>query len=200
MKKLVFAVALVSSLAFAADPAKPADAAGNPYASWKPKKVTKKDTKGIDAFYKDLEEKWTKGDIEGVAAMHDFPIYMMTDNTAGVVSSGEWNKDRFVEMMKPAFENMPKDMKMKTTPKPTFITDTIAFVEESHSMTMGKGKPETWTSMAILIHKDGKWMVKGGAEGGWGDMMGEKKTEAAPAKDPGTKTADAKPAAAPAKK
>ena len=209
MKKLVIAICFASCVAFAADApkadAKPADA--NPAVGWKPKKVTKKDTKGIEAFYKETQAMWMKGDVEGLAAMHDFPVFMLTDNAAGITSGGEWTKDMFMQAMKPALENMPKDAKIKTTTKPSFVTDSIAFVEENHTMTIGKGKPESWTSASILVLKDGKWMVKGGSEGGWGDMMpapAEKKAEAAPA-DKGTKTADAKqpaaaPAAAPAKK
>jgi len=206
MKNLVFAATLISSLAFAAEPAKadaPADAA-NPMAGWKPKKVTKKDTKGIDALYKASEEAWQKGDLAAAEALHDFPLYMMTDNAAGVVSSGNYSKEEWNQMMKPALENMPKDVKMKSTHKPTFVTDSIAFVEETHTMTPPKGKPETWTSASIVILKDGKWMFKTAVEGGWGDMMGEKKAEAAPAAAPaaqpaGQKTADSKaPAAAPA--
>jgi hypothetical protein len=185
MKKLlILAVVACASFAFAED-AKPAD---NPMANWKPKKVTKKDTKGIDALYKTSDEAWKKGDLAAAEALHDFPVYMMTDNAAGVVSSGEYSKEQWTQMMKPAMEGM-KDVKMSRKVKPTFVTETIAFVEENNTMTVGKGKPETWTSASIVILKDGKWMFKGGAEGGWGDMMGEKKTEAAPAQDTGTKTA-----------
>ena len=105
-----------------------------------------------------------------------------------------------MNVMKPAFENMPKDIKHTIKPKPTFVSDSIAMVEEQHSRTPPKGKAENWSDGTILILKDGKWLVKAAAEGGWGDMMAappaEKKTEAAPA--PGTKTADSKPAAQPA--
>src|SRR5688572_13472770 len=112
MKKLVFAATLVSCLAFAGDaPAadKPA-ADANPMANWKPKKVTKKDTKGIDALYKASDEAWKKGDLAAAEALHDFPIFMFTDNSAGVVSGGEWNKDQWTQTMKGAMEGM-KDMK-----------------------------------------------------------------------------------------
>jgi hypothetical protein len=206
MKNVVLACCLFASVAFAADAAKPADAkpAEGAAPQWKPKQPTKKDTKGIEALYKQVDELSKKGDLEGMAALYDFPAFMMTDNSAGVVSADEWTKDKWMGIMKPAMENMPKDLKHTVKPKPTFVSDSIAFVEEQNSRTIGKGKPETWTSASIVILKDGKWMFKGGAEGGWGDMMGppaEKKTEAAPADNkaaPGTKTADSKPAAQPA--
>ncbi len=203
MKNLILAAALVSSVAFAAEPAKadakPADGAAP--MGWKPKKVTKKDTKGIDALYKASEDAWMKGDLAAAEALHDFPVFMLTDNSAGVVSGGQWDKEMWNQAMKPALENMPKDVKMQTKTKPTFVSDSIAFVEETHTMTPKGGKAETWTSASMVILKDGKWMFKAGAEGGWGDMpMPEKKAEAAPAAQPAAqKTGEAKqPAAAPA--
>jgi uncharacterized protein (TIGR02246 family) len=210
MKKLVLACCLFAGAALAAEPAKapeakPADAKGaeakpgEGMAAWKPKVATKKDTKAIEAFYKSMDEAAKKGDLEALAAMHDFPVLMLTDNAAGVGSGDSWTKEQWMNVMKPAFENMPKDMKFSVKPKVTWITDSIAMVEEQHSRTPPKGKAENWSDGTILILKDGKWLVKAAAEGGWGDMMpppAEKKTEAAPA--PGTKTADSKPAAQPA--
>ncbi len=200
MKNLVLACLFVATSAFAADAAKPAadakpaDAAAMP--QWKPKAVVKKDTKGIDALYKQMDDLVKKGDVEGLSALYDFPAMMMTDNSAGVVSTDEWTKEKWMGIMKPAIENMPKDMKHSIKTKPTFVTETIAFVEETNTRTIGKAKPESWTTESILVNKDGKWLFKGGAEGSWGDMMAasEKKSDAAPAAAPGTKTAAAAPA------
>jgi hypothetical protein len=216
MKKLVFALSMIAAVAFAAEPPKgdtkaapPAaaggDAAANPMANWKPRQVTKKDTKGIEALYKICEEAMKKGDVDTMAAHWDFPVYMITDNAAGVTMGDLWTKDMWMQTMKPMFENMPKDAKHTMKTKATFLTDSIAFVEENHSMQMGKEKAQTWTSGSIVVLKDGKWMFKTGAEGGWGDMPQPKKADTAPAAAPGQKTADAKqpaaaPAAAPAKK
>jgi hypothetical protein len=213
MKKLVLACCLIAGSVFAADAAKPADAkpAEGAAPQWKPKAVAKKDTKGIEALYKQMDELAKKGDVEGLAALYDFPALMLTDNSAGVVMGAEWDKEKWVATMKPAFENMPKDMKHSVKTKPTFISESIAFVEESNTRSIGKAKPESWTSGSFVVLKDGKWMFKAGAEGGWGDMMpppAEKKADAAPADSkaaPGQKTADnkapaAQPAAQPAKK
>ncbi|MBK7862762.1 MAG: nuclear transport factor 2 family protein [Archangiaceae bacterium] len=191
MKSLVLAATLISCLAFAAEPAADAKPADNAMAGWKPKHVTKKDQKGIDQLYKEMDEIWKKGDLEAAAAHHDFPIFMLTDNAAGVTSGGEWNKEMYMQAMKPAMEGMPKDMKISHKFKVSWVTDSIAFVEETNTMTPPKGKSDTWTSASVLVLKDGKWMFKGGAEGGWGDMMPEKKAEAAPAAQP-AKTAETK--------
>src|SRR6185436_19905289 len=103
MKKLVFAATMLSSLAFAAEPAKAAAPAAapaadakpageNPMAAWKPKKVTKKDQKGIDELYKGVEEAWKKGDLAALEAVHDFPVFMLTDDSTGATKGMEASK------------------------------------------------------------------------------------------------------------
>lgn len=198
MKKTLFAVSMmVAAVAFAAEPMKanepmktteaPAAAA----AKWAPRKVTKKDTKGIEALYKACEDAMAKGDVETIASHWDFPAWMLTDNAAGVTSAMNWSKEEWVKSMKPAIEGMPKDAKMSTKTKVTFLSDSIAWVEENHSMQMGKAK-ESWVSGSYVVLKDGKWLFKSAAEGGWGDVTPEKKAEApamAPATAPGTKAA-----------
>lgn len=191
MKHLVLACCLVSFVAAAEDTAAPAGG------GFKPRHVTKGgDKKGIDELYKTCDELAKKGDWEGMAARVDFPVMMMTDNAAGVPSTSMWEKAQWLETMKKAGADMPKDMKMAKKQKYTFISDSLAFVEETNDMTMGKVK-DKWTSAAIVELKDGKWMFKGMIEGGWGDAMpAEKKAEAAPAPSP--KPAEKTPAAAPA--
>ena len=192
MKKLLVCCSLVLSYAaFAADP----PPMGGP-ASRKP---TKKDSKGIEALYKASEEAWKKGDLEAAAAMYDFPAWMVSDNAAGVVDAQMWTKDQWMANMKPMAENMPKDVKMTHKQKITFITDSMASVEETTTSDANK-KKETWTSFSTVIQKDGKWMFKSGIEGGWGDMMAAKAAEApAPAMKPAAAPA-AKPAPAAAPK
>src|SRR5437763_1927633 len=106
MKNLVFACCIVASAAFAADPAKPADpnakpadpaaakpaegAAANPMANWKPRLVTKKDTKGIDALYKECDDAMKKGDLEANAAAFDFPTFAITDKSDNTTMSDTW--------------------------------------------------------------------------------------------------------------
>jgi hypothetical protein len=208
MKKLVCACAVLTlgGAAFAADPkpatpaaqgmAKPAEtmkpadamkpadtmkqpAGANAMAQWKAPKVTKEDKKGVDALYKAMDEAWKSGNVEAVAANIDFPVTMATDSSTGATMADSWTKEKWVQMMKPAVENMPKDMKMKNTHKTTFISDNMAMAIEEHTMTMGKQK-QSWKSASMLVKKGDKWMVKMMAEGGWGDMMGGQKGAAAP--------------------
>jgi len=214
MKKLIASCTLaLCCTAWAAEPAKaaapapaaadakPADAAATPMPQWKPRHVTKKDTKGIEALYKASEDAMKKGDLEAMAALNDYPMWMGTDNAAGVPSYSEMNKEAWMASMKPAMENAPKDMKMTSKIKATtFITDSLAFVEHTSTMQMGKMK-DSWVSASLVVLKDGKWMFKQMVEGGWGDVMSSaKKVEApAPAAAPKKAEAMAAPAAAPAK-
>ncbi len=137
-----------------------------------------------------------KGDVDAVAARVDFPVMMMTDSTAGVPSTSMWEKAMWMETMKKSAADMPKDMKMAKKTKIIFISDSLAMVEETNDMTMGKAK-DKWTSASIVELKDGKWMFKGMIEGGWGDMAPPPKAEAAkaePAKTPVKPAEPAKPA------
>lgn len=190
MKNLALACCLFAFAATAED----APAAGG----FKARHVTKGgDKKGVEELYKACDDAMKKGDMDAMAARVDFPVMMMTDNAAGVPSTVMWEKAQWLESMKKSMAEMPKDMKMAKKTKVTFITDSLAMVEETNDMTMGKVK-DKWTSASLVTLKDGKWMVKAMVEGGWGDAMPAPKTaEAAPA--PAPKPAEKTPAAAPAK-
>jgi len=146
-------------------------------AGWVPRKVTKKDDKAIDAFYKQYEETMMKGDMTTQATMVDFPVYMATDDAKGMVSAGTYNKEQYVKMMEASMKAMPKmsPEEMKKQAKSTkrsydYLTDTMVMVNSECTMNMGKEKVTTKGS-ELLINKDGKWMVKSMVAGGWGDMM-----------------------------
>ena len=116
MKHLALACCLVASIAFAEDAAAPA--AGG----FKPRHVTKGgDKKGVEELYKTSDELTKKGDFDALAARVDFPVMMLTDNAAGVVTSTIWDKATWVETMKKAGADMPKDIKMAKKQKITFI-------------------------------------------------------------------------------
>jgi|CXWL01.1.fsa_nt_gi hypothetical protein len=198
MKIFIAAVAaLFTFSSFAADP-KPAPAAEKTPAAmpmakpeWKPTKVTKADPKGVEMLYKSMHDAMMKGDAEAAAALCDFPMMMMTDSHAGATHMEMYTKEMWMKEMTPWMQNMPKDMKMDVKTKPMFMSNNMAFVEESKTMTMGKTK-DAWKGGALVVMKDGKWMYKGQIEGGWGDMMGKKQAEApvmAPTTTPAKTTA-----------
>ena len=111
-----------------------------------------------------------KGDMEGAASHVDFPVMMLTDNAAGVPSSVMFDKAQWLESMKKGMDNMPKDLKLTKKNKITFISDSLAMVEETNDRAMGKVK-EKWTSAALVELRDGKWMFKAMIEGGWGEVV-----------------------------
>jgi hypothetical protein len=145
----------------------------NGMSGWTPRKVTHEDKKGIDAMLNQSEKAWKTGDIAATAALVDFPVYMVTDNSKGVVSTDTWTKDQYMTSMTEAMKNMPKDMKVKHNRKYDFLTDDMAMVYDNATMTMGKQTMNV-RSASLVIKKDGKWMVKSMMEGGWGDSMAKK--------------------------
>jgi hypothetical protein len=184
MMKLALVGALVSAIAFAADP-KMAPAAApamdnkdmGMMAGWTPRKVTKEDKKGIESAMEAMHKTMMSGNMEEGMANYDFPIFMMTDDKDGNVSTMMADMATWKKMMEPSMKAMMENKEamaaMQKMPKPKmdmfFLTDTMAVVTSKGMMPMGKEKVEMRNSM-IMINKGGKWMIKGEMEGGWGDM------------------------------
>ncbi len=170
MKQLALACCLFAVTSLAQAPAA-ADAPASAAAGFKPRPVTRGgDKKGIEALYKACDEAMKKGDVEALATHFDFPVMMMTDSAAGVPSSSMWEKAVWVDAMKKAASSLPKDLKLAKKTRITFVSDSLALVEEANDRTLGKVK-DKWTSAAIVQLKDGKWMFKAMIEGGWGEVM-----------------------------
>jgi hypothetical protein len=124
----------------------------------------------------------------------DFPVYMATDDMKGKVEAKETSKDDYIKMMKPFYENMPKDSKTTHKPTITVLSDSLALVVDDFTMTMGKQKV-TGKNGGLLVKIDGTWKWKAMVEAGWGGM---EEAKAAPAAAPGKPAEPAKPAPAPA--
>jgi hypothetical protein len=148
------------------------EAGMDPMAMWKPHKAdAKKDEKGLEAAMKMMGESMMKGDMETVAGTIDFPVMMVTDTSAGNGMAAMMTKEQWMGAMK-GMDKM-KDMKMTEKHKIDWLTDSLAVVHGDHTATMG-GKKMEWTASSLWMMKDGKWMNKMMAEGGWGDGMGAK--------------------------
>lgn len=186
------ATLLISGMALSQDsmaaaPAKPDMSKMGP---WTRKPTDEKKTKKeITAFFKHGEEMEKKGDQAAMLADVDFPVYMMTDNSKGVPSGEEWNQEKYVQVMKPFWENMPKDAKPTHKWAITVLSDSMASVVDDFSMTMG-GHKVSGRNMSVLFKRDGQWKWKVMGEAGWGDMT--PKTVAAQAATPGVQTVQAK--------
>ena len=164
---------------------------GDPMAGWTPRKVTpaqeKQGRQQILAVLKKMEQASQKGDLEAAAALVDFPVLMLTDTKAGEGVGGPWSEEQWRKVMEPFYAKPMKDMKVTHAPKVFFLTEALATVEDSWTMTMGK-KKVTGRSAMLVMRKGGDWKVKALVEGGWGDMPGGMEGEAPPAgTDTGTK-------------
>lgn len=154
MKTFALAVGLVAALSFAQD-------GGTPV--FKARSVTKGgDKKGVDALYAACDEALKKGDVEALAARIDFPLTMITDNAAGVPVTLQWERQAWLDTMKRS-PLPPKDLKLSRKTKVTFLSDSLAMVEEANAQAKDK-----WLSGAVLQRKDGQWVFKVMVEGGWG--------------------------------
>jgi uncharacterized protein (TIGR02246 family) len=182
--KLPFAMLLVPSLALAShhdaaekSAAKSAEASGDPMAGWVPPKVKNeaKDKQEILALFRGMDAAMRTGDLEGAAALVDFPVTMITDDSKGQAMGDAWTKEQWMEVMRPFYEKPMKDMKVTHKPSIFLLSDSLASVDDVVTMTHG-GKTMTSRSSSLFIRRDGKWRVKAMAEGGWGDMMGAEGT------------------------
>ena len=141
-------------------------------ASRKPKdeKAVKQE---IDAFLKTQEQSMKEGDLNASLAGIAFPVLMVTDDAQGKVTAREFSREEYVTMMKPFFENRPKDMVVTHKYAVTVLSDALAGVACDYTMTMGKQKV-SGRSDGLLIKQDGKWMWKVMVEAGWGSLESQK--------------------------
>jgi uncharacterized protein (TIGR02246 family) len=164
------ALASIAFLAQAALAEEKAAAPADPMAGWAPKKVTKEgeDKKEIHALFQAMEQAGKKGDLAAAAAIIDFPVLMVTDDSKGQASAESWSREQWTKVMEP-FYKTPMEGKMTHQPTIFLASDSLATVNDVVTMKMGK-KSVTSRNTTILIRKDGKWLVKAMMEGGWGDM------------------------------
>lgn len=172
MKRLLLAMLLVpATLALAAEEKKavPSD---DPMAGWIPPKVRNeaKDKQEIQALFRAMEAAGKKGDLDAAIALVDFPVMMMTDDTKGDAMGEPWSRERWIQVMKPFYDKPMKDTKVTHKPTIFLLSDSLASVDDVCTMTTG-GRTLTTHNSMFVIRRDGKWLVKAMAEGGWGDMM-----------------------------
>jgi hypothetical protein len=163
---VALALLATAALAVAAEPA----ATQDPMAGWKPPKVKaeSQDKKEIQAVFHRMEAAGKKGDLEGAAAIIDFPVLMVTDDRKGEAAGEGWSREQWLKVMTPFYA---KPMAGTMTHKPAIflVTDSLATANVEWTMKEG-GKTTSGRNSLILIRKGGEWKVKAMMEGGWGDM------------------------------
>jgi len=169
MRSLVLLSLLLPALALGEEKAAPP--ASDPMAGWAPKKVAREgqDRKEIAALIQAMDEAGKKGDLAAAAALVDFPVLMVTDDSKGQASATAWSKEQWTQVMEP-FYRKPMEGKVSHKPSIFLASDSLATVNDVVTMSMGK-KSMTSRNTSILVRKGGKWLVKAMMEGGWGDMM-----------------------------
>jgi hypothetical protein len=138
--------------------------------------------KEVTAFLKQEEEIAKKGDFEASVARIDFPVFMLTDNAAGIPSGEGYTKDQYVKMMKPMWDSMPKDMQTSHNYALTVLSDAMVGLVDTYTTKIGKEKM-TAKNMELLVKRNGEWKWKTMIEAGWGDTPepGAASPSAAPA-------------------
>jgi uncharacterized protein (TIGR02246 family) len=179
------ALVLAPFLAVAAEQKPPAPPGGDPMAGWVPPKLASpaKDKKEIQALYQAMEAAGKRGDIEAAAALIDFPVLMATDDSKGEGLGETWERERWIELMKPFYAKPMTDMKITHKPDIFLLSDSLATVNDVTTMKMG-GRTITTRNTTILVRRDGKWLVKAMAEAGWGDLPAMQPPPAPPGASP----------------
>jgi hypothetical protein len=166
--------ALALSLALAS-PALAEDrpaAGADPMAAWTPPviKHEKKDRQEIAALLKKMEAAGAKGDLDSAAALVDFPVLMVTDDSKGEGGGDAWSREQWLQVMKPFYAKpMPEGSQTQGKRTIVLVTDSLALVGAGWTMKMGP-KKVSGTNGMILVRKGGAWKAKAMVEGGWGDM------------------------------
>ncbi|WP_257449338.1 nuclear transport factor 2 family protein [Archangium lipolyticum] len=125
--------------------------------------------KEIEAWVKEGDAIMKRRDFEADIARADFPIYMATDNSKGIPSTETYDRQKYVEMVKPMFEQMPADMQAKHKLDITVLSDSLVVLEDDFTLTMG-GQKYSGKNAGLLVKRDGQWKWKAFFEAGWGDM------------------------------
>ncbi len=169
-----FAVVLCVALPAAAQEQAPQAPQGMPDMSKvgpmsRPIKNEREMHKGIEALIAAAEQAGQKGDIEAGAALVDFPVTMITDDSKGALHMEQVSRDQWIAMMKPFYASMPKEKKPSVKHTIVPLSPTLAYVIGDVTATMGKTKG-SWKDVSLVVLKDGHWKFKTQAEAGWGDM------------------------------
>ncbi len=176
MRRIALAVSLLALAGpgLAAGEKGTAASAQDPMAAWAPPKVKKEqaDKKEILALFKSMEAAEKKGDLEAAAALVDFPVLMVTDDSKGQAMSGTWDKEKWTKVMEPFYKHPMQGVKVTHKADIFMISDSLASVDDQATITHG-AKTIRARNSTLLVRKDGRWSVKAMIEGGWGDLMKE---------------------------
>jgi hypothetical protein len=126
----------------------------------------KADRAEILALLRALEDAARRGDVNGAAALVDFPVLMVTDDSRGEAMADSWSKDQWLEVMAPFYKPAP-GATIAHHPSIFLVTDSLATVADEVTTTLGKRKLSTRSAL-LVVRTGGRWKVKSMIEGGFG--------------------------------
>ena len=167
MRKLsiVLSSVVLAGSALAAEPNPPAASSADPMAAWRPPKVAHeaKDRQEILALFAKMEQAGRKADLDAAAALVDFPVLMVTDDSRGEAYGEPWSREQWMEAMRPFYEK-PMDMRVQHRPTISVLTDSLATVVDHATFTLG-GRTVTTRTSSLLVRKGGDLDDPGAAGG-----------------------------------
>lgn len=188
---LIVSSVVLAGSALAAEPKQPAASTADPMAAWRPPRVVNeaRDRQEILALFQKMEQAGKQADLDAAAALVDFPVLMVTDDSKGEAYGEPWTREQWIQAMRPFYEK-PMDMQIQHKPTISVLTDSLATVVDRATFTMG-GKTITTRSSTLLVRKGGQWKIKALVEGGWGDAMNAMQTAGTPSSSSGAGAAEA---------
>jgi hypothetical protein len=125
--------------------------------------------KDVTAFLKQEDMMMQTQDQQGMLRRIDFPVFMVTDDQQGAVEAKAYTREQYVAIMKPMWDNPPKQIQITHNHDITVLSDSLVSLVDDFTLDMGQGKKKGKSS-TFLIKKDGEWKWKFLAEAGWGGM------------------------------
>lgn len=132
--------------------------------------TTDQERQSINAWFSAYDALSIEGDVDGMADMALFPIHVVTETSDGNGYMENWTRDQFIQTMREAMQGTPKDMQMKTSRSPFFLSSDLVVVITDAEIIF-EAHTQTMRYADILVKVDGQWKFQTMAQSGWGDML-----------------------------
>ena len=126
-----------------------------------------KTRKEVEAFIKEEDTNMKRRDLNASLARTDFPLFMATDDSKGVPKAEAYDRQRYAEMMKPLYDQMPADSQIRHDLDVTVLSDSLVTFTDKYTWSTG-GKNYQGRNAGLLVKQDGQWKWKAFFEAGWG--------------------------------
>jgi hypothetical protein len=140
-------------------------------------KKERQDKKELETFFKSWNDDWKNGDANALAAMVDFPVLMLTDDSSGNYNHSDMTQDQWLGVMGPmvaksgaknaAGAEETKHWSNKSNC--TMLSDDLASCLTEVSVSMHKMKGN-FRRETLMTRTGTGWKIKSMVEAGWGDM------------------------------